>query len=825
MKTLKDFMVTYFPGTKEMKDLLGKIKIDDHADRNGNGDDVFKATNVTPVTAQEKLHGYAPGEDEKHYANNNPATFLSQPTVKREETEQLDEISKELAGRYINSAHIDKSGLAHDIGYQNGAGVEAGREKDSHFEKDQKKHGNRSSGIQMAVKRLLKKEVAETVEEGMKLIATHHSEDGKDHAKVYKDSEWGEYRVKFHKNGKHLVNADYHTDDKEDAHGTAKYQVKNLKEEVELEEGNELLIAKHLIRRYGKNTNSAHIKSAVEDLGGNVDRVRHHVDRMLKEDVAVILESKTELHKTLHNATYNTPVKLPGYNGKVTAKSAVHARDSAHIIRRLNPSLTKKDHLDLAGAHHEGAKFHDDQWHHVVNKAAHETFGRPYEFHDYKISGIASDKFSEHHKEALRNHAHSASDHKRLAAAHEYAAKHLSRGTVKEDFENVDYYASLIEDILFEDVVSEDVEIVTEDTTLRKSDHDVMRSFASGKPASSNKLHTDGKRLDGNWMGGSGIAHWDKGKVHLNNLGSRAGQTVNRALKKKHLAPNDIHEETETLTEAHLMIAYPNHAKKFCSMKHGATQNFMIKGVKHAVTRNGHEFKVEPIKLKEEVELEVIEEGLADKIRNHPAVESYHNDGPGEHFVNLKRGYHWSGQGAFGTETATEAHRLLKHVRPGKTEDEEREEEERSAKSESVNEEHKIGDVVSVSDTSIKNQKITHVRHDINKQEKPKYKVGGKYWNHSSIVKEEVLDEARQAMPLRGHDYHGKTDAELHYIIKDAGEAAKAMRDHSPKSESKYLDQVNDAHTVLGYRKRTKSGPIRESKEAAMSSMRKLLGE
>jgi hypothetical protein len=56
--------------------------------------------------------------------------------------------------------------------------------------------------------------------------------------------------------------------------------------------------------------------------------------------------------------------------------------------------------------------------------------------------------------------------------------------------------------------------------------------------------------------------------------------------------------------------------------------------------------------------------------------------------------------------------------------------------------------------------------------------------------------------PLQGHPYHQKTDAQLRYIAKDASEAAKAMQGHSPRSEAKYLDQVNDASTVLGYRQR-----------------------
>jgi hypothetical protein len=39
--------------------------------------------------------------------------------------------------------------------------------------------------------------------------------------KLYKDTDWGEYRVKFYEDGKHLTKADYHTDDKQDALDTA----------------------------------------------------------------------------------------------------------------------------------------------------------------------------------------------------------------------------------------------------------------------------------------------------------------------------------------------------------------------------------------------------------------------------------------------------------------------------------------------------------------------------------------------------------------------------------------------------------------------------
>lgn len=45
-----------------------------------------------------------------------------------------------------------------------------------------------------------------------------------------------------------------------------------------------------------------------------------------------------------------------------------------------------------------------------------------------------------------------------------------------------------------------------------------------------------------------------------------------------------------------------------------------------------------------------------------------------------------------------------------------------------------------------------------------------------------------------------KTEAELLYIIADAGLAADAMRGHDTVAETKYLDQINDACTERYYR-------------------------
>ncbi len=53
--------------------------------------------------------------------------------------------------------------------------------------------------------------------------------------------------------------------------------------------------------------------------------------------------------------------------------------------------------------------------------------------------------------------------------------------------------------------------------------------------------------------------------------------------------------------------------------------------------------------------------------------------------------------------------------------------------------------------------------------------------------------------PLSGHPYHQKTNAELRGIVADASETARFQ--HGMPSEGKYLDQVNDACTVLYHRR------------------------
>lgn len=61
----------------------------------------------------------------------------------------------------------------------------------------------------------------------LKLITKFSNGAGTRIAKVYRDTEWDEYRVKFFRNGKHEQSADYFTDNLSDAQDTARFETQD----------------------------------------------------------------------------------------------------------------------------------------------------------------------------------------------------------------------------------------------------------------------------------------------------------------------------------------------------------------------------------------------------------------------------------------------------------------------------------------------------------------------------------------------------------------------------------------------------------------------
>ena len=133
------------------------------------------------------------------------------------------------------------------------------------------------------------------------------------------------------------------------------------------------------------------------------------------------------LEPELDHPAYHRRVHVRGYNYAITIFQAHSDRDAARILRRNNPDWTAQDHLDLAAKHAQAQHRQRAAWKLVANAAALETYGRPYQFWDYKISGIASEDFSETAKARLRFAAHAETYHMLASRAHAFAAKRASR--------------------------------------------------------------------------------------------------------------------------------------------------------------------------------------------------------------------------------------------------------------------------------------------------------------------------------------------------------------------------------------------------------------
>jgi len=73
---------------------------------------------------------------------------------------------------------------------------------------------------------------------------------------------------------------------------------------------------------------------------------------------------------------------------------------------------------------------------------------------------------------------------------------------------------------------------------MSPADKKVLDAFVDKESADSKKLSSDGKTLDGNWMGGKGIAVWKGDKIHLEDTGGKSADTIHRAIRK--MAPRNL---------------------------------------------------------------------------------------------------------------------------------------------------------------------------------------------------------------------------------------------------------------------------------------------
>lgn len=202
MKTLKQIVTKanlggYSPKPENERRGVEALTVQKTADANGNGDDVFQATNVKTINRSTERHGHDAGEDEKAYkkVTESFAFFVMEKTLtpaelkKREEiaraierenpgidkskkmaiataqakkvaeeVEQIDEISKKTLGSYIQKAARDMADDANASGYSAGS-----RKKKSIYSYNDSEQSareqKREKGIATAVKKLTKEDV------------------------------------------------------------------------------------------------------------------------------------------------------------------------------------------------------------------------------------------------------------------------------------------------------------------------------------------------------------------------------------------------------------------------------------------------------------------------------------------------------------------------------------------------------------------------------------------------------------------------------------------------------------------------------------------
>lgn len=105
------------------------------------------------------------------------------------------------------------------------------------------------------------------------------------------------------------------------------------------------------------------------------------------------------------------------YNVNYNALSTfVGVEDAIDLIcSRLASRPSKKDFKEASEAHQQEAYLMDARWKSLVASTFQIIHGRPFEIFDYQISGIARSEFPENVKKVLRECAHIATAHAKLA--------------------------------------------------------------------------------------------------------------------------------------------------------------------------------------------------------------------------------------------------------------------------------------------------------------------------------------------------------------------------------------------------------------------------
>lgn len=218
----------------------------------------------------------------------------------------------------------------------------------------------------------------EDVNEGLRLVkAGIHGHTAGDHARVYRDSENDEHVVKFYRAGVHQKNADYHTDDVEDAHTTAKAQLKKwMNESLNEDEFDDAKPTPEANRKYHE---------------GERDKLKKLLDGTVANRTAV--QGRYVYHKRRAEA-----LKESAEDHAHLSKLAKRHKDlSDHHQAEMVAAHEKGDHRK-SGDHDLAADLHDRASARYHNAAEEAKSGKDYE-HTVTRAERAADHAEEHEAE------------------------------------------------------------------------------------------------------------------------------------------------------------------------------------------------------------------------------------------------------------------------------------------------------------------------------------------------------------------------------------------------------------------------------------------
>ncbi len=212
MKTLKQILEVYSPKSADEKRFMNKHITIKNADRNGNGDDVFNATNVKTIDRAKEKKGhdakaseavyegadqldeisaataksYLAKKHDQEYDQTGPNTFKSKKPMtmaaatkstinkiralkrmQKEDIEQVDELKKSTLASYASKASKSAAGLAttamHHKNYSDQHYKLGNKKQSDEFDKHSfdatEKQIKRQKGVDSALKRLAKEDV------------------------------------------------------------------------------------------------------------------------------------------------------------------------------------------------------------------------------------------------------------------------------------------------------------------------------------------------------------------------------------------------------------------------------------------------------------------------------------------------------------------------------------------------------------------------------------------------------------------------------------------------------------------------------------------